>query len=120
MKTPRHNLNPNCNGGTLRLACPCLKPTTVEREGYKYCWQHDPERIAMTRRAKWEKRKQEMAETIAMHGRKIERNKKLREAGIENITDETLDKIIKYGGINALIDRQDEKDNGQAQPTNPH
>lgn len=97
----------NCEYGQ-HPTCPrflfrCDRKATVERDGVRFCWQHDPER---RKRIAQERRDKQRAEDRAREAKwdAADRRRKLEdEAGITGLTDSHLQAIIKLGGIQALI-----------------
>lgn len=81
----------------------CTRPATVERDGKHYCWQHDPKRHMDERAKRWQIRKAELLERERKLEAKFARLDLEREAGVNDLSDDTLRDIVALGGIQAMI-----------------
>lgn len=80
----------------------CYNKPTLERNGKRYCWRHDPERLAEEAR----KRREAERARVADLERKLDRRDLESEAGFSKLsrfTDEQLKKIIAAGGIDTVL-----------------
>lgn len=94
-----------CQGNDHKFLGSCDRKPSVVCDGKHYCWQHDPERLKSAAAERWAKRKQEITATEAKIDAEIETRKLKRESGIDALTDDDLRKIIKLGGIKAILQR---------------
>jgi hypothetical protein len=103
----------NCQGKANLFLGHCERKPTVERDGKWFCWQHDPERLKRLAAERWAKRKEEIARTESEQDARIHRRRLLERAGIDNPSDDLLERIIALGGIQNMVarleDRQDDR-----------
>lgn len=81
----------------------CQGRVSVERDGKRYCWRHDPVRIAETAaKARAERLARYKAEEARWEAQ--ERRADLRRnSGIDTLTDQDLQQIMAAGGIWAFL-----------------
>jgi hypothetical protein len=92
-----------CQGKANAFLGQCLRKGIIERDGKLYCWQHDPEKLRKEAAERWEQRKKEIAEIERKQDERITRRKLEEQSGVNKLTNEDLEKIIKFGGIYKLI-----------------
>lgn len=91
-----------CHGRPKQMGW-CERKPTVFRDGKPYCWQHDPERlIAQSNEARAARLARYLAEDAAFEA-KLKRRDLERRSGVDDLTDQDLERIIAAGGIRALI-----------------
>jgi hypothetical protein len=83
----------------------CERLATVERNGHRYCWQHDPWRLKATADQAWEARKAELAAEEAKAEARYRRRELERRAGIVGLSDEDLTLLASVGGVSPIIER---------------
>ena len=84
----------------------CERKPTVERDGKRYCWQHDPVRLRELSAKRLAQHKEMEAEIEARFLRDEDqrrRNELLRLSGVRDLTNQDLEQIIAAGGIWAFL-----------------
>lgn len=88
-----------CGRAMTYLGGHCSRPACVTRDGKRYCYQHDPERMSEKRAERAAKSRAEVAAREA----RLDRQELERDAGISALTDDDLRAIIAAGGIRAML-----------------
>jgi hypothetical protein len=100
---------PKCQGllrGYLRGNCD--REATVEREGKCWCWQHDPVRYDAERKARAAAARKEWEEMQArVEARSIRSDLEIA-AGIRDLSDDVLRRLVELGGLAAAIAKASE------------
>lgn len=92
-----------CQGNATSFLGYCERSPTVTRNGKQYCWQHDPERIEQLRQKRQQQRRLESEKAAKLAEARYHRNDLLDKAGVSGISNETLELIVKHGGIQKML-----------------
>lgn len=92
-----------CMGDVRTFLGYCDRKATIERDGKRYCWQHDPERLRRIGATRRMKQRATYAATEARIEAEVERSKLEILSGIRELTNDDLARITAVGGIFKLL-----------------
>ena len=83
----------------------CERPPTIERDGMRWCWQHDPKRLTDARNARAERMKADARARDARIEAEFNRSQLEKAAGIRGLSDDDLRGLVALGGIRAILSK---------------
>lgn len=94
---------PRCEGKPKSFYGYCQAPVSCVRDDKYYCWRHDPVRLKKRVDEEQEKRREKQEEDNKLYETKITRKKLLESSGVDKLTNDRLELIIKLGGIEDVL-----------------